>query len=270
MADGRDAVDVDVRLMAGAEASPDTWVADGHLREDLYERLAALRIDVPPLRRRREDIPPLAVHFLRSACAGAGVPVKGLSRSAMTLLSALPWPGNARDLRSLIETLMHAVGPSVIQLEDVLAHASLEGGSARIDTGMTLRDARARFEHGLYQRGPHQASRSGGRGRESARDSAHQPVPESASAERGAFSAGGAPMTDCCHRPVRDLLVSNRELSVQRSLAAGLCWLLAIGVPSMSAASEMTGVLNGRASTLTRVGLLTMRFSCATRKPERS
>ena len=87
VADGRDAVDVDVRLMAGAEASPDTWVADGHLRGDLYERLAALRIffdHVPPLRRRREDIPPLAVHFLRSACAGAGVPVKGLSRSAMT------------------------------------------------------------------------------------------------------------------------------------------------------------------------------------------
>jgi two-component system nitrogen regulation response regulator NtrX len=147
LVDGRETVDVDVRLMAGAEAALDAWVADGHLREDLFERLVALRIDVPPLRRRREDIPLLAVHFLRSACAGAGVPVKGLSRSAMALLSALPWPGNARDLRSLIETLMHAVGPSVIQLEDVLAHASLEGASARIDTGMTLRDARARFEH---------------------------------------------------------------------------------------------------------------------------
>ena len=147
LGDGRDTIDVDVRLMAGAEASLDSSVDDGHLREDLYERLVALRIDVPPLRRRREDIPLLAVHFLRAACVSAGRPMKGLSRSAMALLSALPWPGNARDLRSLIETLMHASGHSVIQLEDVLAHASLEGASARVDTGMTLRDARARFEH---------------------------------------------------------------------------------------------------------------------------
>src|SRR5262249_8737290 len=92
VADGRETVDVDVRLMAGAEAALDAWVADGHLREDLYERLVALRIDVPPLRRRREDIPLLAVHFLRSACTTAGLPIKGLSRSAMALLSALPWP----------------------------------------------------------------------------------------------------------------------------------------------------------------------------------
>jgi len=147
LGDSRDTIDVDVRLMAGGEASLETSVEDGHLREDLYERLVALRIDVPPLRRRREDIPLLAVHFLRSACVAAARPSKGLSRSAMALLSALPWPGNARDLRSLIETLMHASGHSVIQLEDVLAHASLEGASARVDTGMTLRDARARFEH---------------------------------------------------------------------------------------------------------------------------
>ncbi|MFI5177697.1 MAG: sigma-54-dependent transcriptional regulator [Vicinamibacterales bacterium] len=143
----RQTVDLDVRLMASAEAGLDARVADGHLRDDLYERLLELRIDVPPLGRRREDIPVLAVDFLRRACAHAGVPAKNLSRAALALLSALPWPGNGRDLASLVETLVHSVTAAVIQLEDVLAHATLDGASARVDTGLTLRDARARFEH---------------------------------------------------------------------------------------------------------------------------
>jgi DNA-binding NtrC family response regulator len=147
LADTRETIDVDVRLMATADVALEKQVADGHLREDLYDRLVAIRIDVPPLRRRREDVPLLAVHFLRRASAAAGAPVKSLSRSAMALLSALPWPGNARDLRSLMETLVEAVPAPVIQLEDVLAHATLDGGAAPIDTGVTLRDARARFEH---------------------------------------------------------------------------------------------------------------------------
>ncbi len=143
----REIVDVDIRPMATSESALEDRVADGHLRPDLYERLVAVRIDVPPLRRRREDIPLLAVHFLRRACLTAGVPPKGLSRSAMALLSALPWPGNARDLRALVETLMHSVPGPVIQIEDVLARATLDGASARLDAGVSLRDARARFEH---------------------------------------------------------------------------------------------------------------------------
>ncbi len=140
-------IDIDVRVMVTADGSLDQLVSDGHLREDLHDRLAAVRIDVPPLRRRREDIPLLAVHFLSRACTAAGVPLRGLSRSAMALLSALPWPGNARDLRALLETLLHATTRPVIQLEDVLAHASLDGASAKVDTSVSLRDARARFEH---------------------------------------------------------------------------------------------------------------------------
>ena len=146
LGDRRESVDFDVRLLASADTPLEAAVADGHLRDDLYERVAALRIDVPPLRRRREDIPALAVYFLRRACRAMNVPPKGLSRSAMALLGALPWPGNARDLRSLIETLVHSAGSGVIQLEDVLAHASLDGAAGRLDTGVTLRDARARFE----------------------------------------------------------------------------------------------------------------------------
>ncbi len=98
------------------------------------------------LRRRREDIPLLAVHFLRDLCERHKIPVKSFSRSALTLLAALPWQGNSGELLALLETLVRSVRRSVIQLDDLLEHASLDGIAARIDSGVTLRDAKARFE----------------------------------------------------------------------------------------------------------------------------
>jgi DNA-binding NtrC family response regulator len=121
-------------------------VTDGRLRRDLYERLAQTFIDVPPLRRRREDIPALAVHFVRSICVAQGLPPKTFSRSALSLLTALPWHGNARELQQLIGTLVRSVRRQVIQLDDLLDQASLDGLAARVDPGLTLREAKARFE----------------------------------------------------------------------------------------------------------------------------
>ena len=146
IAERRALADLDVRVMMGAEAGIDGAVRDGHLRGDLFERLSTVRIDAPPLRRRREDIPLLSAHFLRLACDDQHVPGKGMSRSAMAVLSALPWPGNARELRGLLETLVRSVPRPVIQLDDLLEHASFEGLAARLDSGMSLRDAKARFE----------------------------------------------------------------------------------------------------------------------------
>jgi DNA-binding NtrC family response regulator len=97
------------------------------------------------LRRRREDIPALAAFFLRAAPAGTRRPQQ-FSRSALALLSALPWPGNATDLRHLIDSVCPAVQRTVIQLDDLLERASLDGLATRLDTGVTLRDLRARFE----------------------------------------------------------------------------------------------------------------------------
>ena len=138
-------VELDVRPMASFDPDVDAAVADGRLRRELVERLMKLRIDVPPLRRRKEDVPLLAVHCLQAATP-EGAMTKSLSRSALALLSALPWPGNGDDLRAFIETLVRSVRKPIIQIDDLLEHATLDGVSARVDAGVTLRDAKARFE----------------------------------------------------------------------------------------------------------------------------
>jgi DNA-binding NtrC family response regulator len=91
-------------------------------------------------------VPLLAVDFLRRACEAQGAPLKGISHSALKLLAALPWHGNGRELRSLVETLARAVERPVLQLDDLLEHANFESTAIRVGTGVSLRDAKARFE----------------------------------------------------------------------------------------------------------------------------
>jgi DNA-binding NtrC family response regulator len=85
----------DVRPMAGVDPGVDDTVREGRVREDLFRRLSVLRVEVPPLRNRRADIPPLANYFVRDICARLSLPPKALSRSALSLIAALPWRGNA-------------------------------------------------------------------------------------------------------------------------------------------------------------------------------
>lgn len=142
-----EAVGFDVRPMAGVDVGIDGAVQEGRVREDLYRRLSVIRIDMPPLRSRREDIPALANYFLREICASQRVPPKTLSRSALSLIAALPWRGNAVELRTLLESVVGAVeGGRAIALEDLLAHVRLDGGPAVLSNGGTLKQARCRFE----------------------------------------------------------------------------------------------------------------------------
>jgi DNA-binding NtrC family response regulator len=146
-ADLNEAIPLDVRFIGIVDTDVDGAVADGRLRRDLAERLSQVRIDVPALRRRREDIPVLAAHFLRQATE-SGAPARRFSRGALALLSALPWPGNASELREAITAMVNGSADAIIQIEDVLAHASLDQStatSAPSGSG-TLRDARTRFE----------------------------------------------------------------------------------------------------------------------------
>jgi DNA-binding NtrC family response regulator len=140
-------IDFDVRPMAGVDLSFDDAVREGRVRDDLYRRLSVLRIDMPPLRSRREDIPALANYFMREICASLRIPPKTLSRSALSLIAALPWRGNAAELRTLLESVVHGLqGGRAIGLEDVLAHVRLDGGPVVVATGGTLKQARVRFE----------------------------------------------------------------------------------------------------------------------------
>jgi two-component system nitrogen regulation response regulator NtrX len=137
----------DVRPMAGVDPGFDGAVQEGRVREDLFRRLSVIRIEMPPLRSRREDIPALANSFLREICASLRLPPKTLSRSALSLLSALHWRGNAAELRQLLDTIVTGMqGGRGIALEDVLAHVKLDGGGGLLSSGGTLKQARARFE----------------------------------------------------------------------------------------------------------------------------
>jgi two-component system nitrogen regulation response regulator NtrX len=139
-------VDLDVRPIASLECSPDAALADGRFRRELYERVAHVRIEMPPFRRRREDIPLLVGYFLRHLSDLDGVPSPRFTRSALALLSALPWPGNGRELRAVLEALLRRADRQIIELDDVLEHVHLSGSAMRVDPEGTLREAKMRFE----------------------------------------------------------------------------------------------------------------------------
>jgi two-component system nitrogen regulation response regulator NtrX len=134
------------RLLASASPAFDQTIERGRSADGLFERLGVVRIDVPPLRERREDIPPLAMQFLKEACRTHGFAPKTLSRSALALLAALPWRGNTRELRLVVERLALLVESSLVCQEDVLSQVSFEATSLRGPVQGTLREARERFE----------------------------------------------------------------------------------------------------------------------------
>ena len=137
----------DVRMMAGVDPNVEASVEDGRVRADLFKRLSAIRIDMPPLRSRREDIPALTNYFLREICARQRLPPKALSRPALSLITALPWRGNAIELQLMLESIVAGLsGGKGIGIEDVLAHVRLDAGAVVFGNGGTLRQARARFE----------------------------------------------------------------------------------------------------------------------------
>ncbi len=139
-------VDLEIRLMAAVEPTFEAGLSEGRIRAELYERLTAIRIDLPQLCDRRGDIPSLAMYFLVALCRDQGTTPRTFTRSALALLSALPWRENAHELRSLLSHLVASVPRHLIRLEDVLAHVRLEGNVAPSGTDVTLRDARTRFE----------------------------------------------------------------------------------------------------------------------------
>jgi two-component system, NtrC family, nitrogen regulation response regulator NtrX len=149
-------VGFEVRPMAGVDPAFHTAVQEGRVREDLYRRLSVIQIDMPALKSRREDIPALANFFLRDICASLRLAPKRLSRPALSLIAALPWRGNAGELRTLLEGVVTSPAggrdaadvkdAGDVRIDDVLAHVRLDGGEVAFASAGTLRQARARFE----------------------------------------------------------------------------------------------------------------------------
>jgi two-component system nitrogen regulation response regulator NtrX len=162
---GHDTHSVDVRVIAATNKDLKQEIAKGHFREDLYFRLNVIRIHIPALRDRKEDIQILSEHFLREFSATHQKPKRSLSKEGVQLMERHTWPGNIRELRNLIERLVILQSPeeenTPIGPDELRAHlgdgsfvealttdaSSAEShGIVALSAGRPLKDAKADFE----------------------------------------------------------------------------------------------------------------------------
>jgi two-component system nitrogen regulation response regulator NtrX len=137
---------IDVRIVSATSKNLPEEISRGTFREDLYHRINVLTVAVPPLRNRRDDIPELAEHFLRLASVENDVKPKRLSPRAVDLLIQMPWQGNVRELRNLMERLVVLVAKDVVGQQEVMDVLQMPGLRAEETNPLPLRQARARFE----------------------------------------------------------------------------------------------------------------------------
>jgi len=125
-----DEFDINVRLVAATNANLKKMVADGTFREDLYYRLMVVSIELPPLRDRPGDIPLLMEHFLRDLSKKTGREAHGFSRTARLALLSYDWPGNIRQLRNTIESMLVMDTDGLLDVDGLPAEiAQLVGGA---------------------------------------------------------------------------------------------------------------------------------------------
>ncbi len=110
---------VDVRLVSACNRDPERLVEEGRFRQDLYYRLNVIRIDLPPLRERAEDIPTLIEHFLQKFSNQAQRKLVGIEPEALTALATYHWPGNVRELEHTIERVVLLGKEPRIGLQDL-------------------------------------------------------------------------------------------------------------------------------------------------------
>lgn len=123
---GTQPIKVDVRVIAATNRNLKERVTLGEFREDLYYRLSVLNITLAPLRERREDIPILARRFIREFSKAHDRPFRGITAEAMQVLVEAPWPGNVRQLRNLVESMVVLAPGTEIRASDIPAEV-LEG-----------------------------------------------------------------------------------------------------------------------------------------------
>jgi DNA-binding NtrC family response regulator len=124
---GEESIRVDVRVLAATNRALRESVELREFRRDLYHRLNVLRIELPPLRERRHDIPRLIERFIQEFSVEHDRPFMGIAPDAMTLLVDYAWPGNVRELRNLVESMVVLAPGRLIQPEDIPSEVR-EGG----------------------------------------------------------------------------------------------------------------------------------------------
>ncbi len=130
---GQKAIRVDVRIIAATNQNLEDAVAAGNFREDLYHRLNVMRINTPPLRERREDIPMLVQHYLSKAADELGVDAKTISADALDKLSGFDWPGNVRQLVNAVRRMTVTAPGNEIRPADLPPEVGGRSGSTASD-----------------------------------------------------------------------------------------------------------------------------------------
>jgi len=153
---GSESRKVDVRVIAATNRDLESFVQQGDFREDLYYRLAVVPIHLPPLSRRKEEIPDLVYHFLERHRDRLGVKVESVSPEAMEALLGYPWPGNIRELENLLERIAVLADGTEIRAadlpEDILHPAPERSPLDFSDDDLSVKRHSAELERVLIQR----------------------------------------------------------------------------------------------------------------------
>jgi two-component system nitrogen regulation response regulator GlnG len=141
---GHSAIKTNVRVIAATHQNLEQRVQEGAFREDLFHRLNVIRLRLPPLRERREDIPVLTRHFLQQSAQQLGVEAKRISDSAIELLQNFAFPGNVRQLENICHWLTVMAPAQAIEVKDLPPEVLAPGpvaGVANSGTGAVLHEA---------------------------------------------------------------------------------------------------------------------------------
>jgi two-component system response regulator PilR (NtrC family) len=156
---GSEDIKVDVRIVSATNQYLQEKVKQGEFREDLYFRLNVIPIQIPPLRKRREDIPLLAQYFIEKYAKEFGKEVKRISTYALELLMRYPFPGNIRELENIIERSVALESSSIILPENLIIAEEGNGAAPSNgpagefpETGVDLNGELERFEREIIRK----------------------------------------------------------------------------------------------------------------------
>jgi len=128
-------IPVDIRIIAATNKLLEEEIANEKFREDLFYRLNVIKIDLPPLRDRRDDIPPLAIHFVEKYSREMGKDINGISPKALETLESYHYPGNVRELENIIARCVALETSNVIR-QQTLPELMVNMGSLNIENGI--------------------------------------------------------------------------------------------------------------------------------------
>ncbi|MEE4310240.1 MAG: sigma-54 dependent transcriptional regulator [candidate division KSB1 bacterium] len=140
------AISVDVRIITATNKNLEEKIDSGEFREDLYHRINVVRIYIPPLCERPDDISPIAMHFIRQICEDNNVKLRRLTEEAISILKYQAWKGNARELKNVMERLIFLTDSELITGKSVLTVLHLHEFNYRQFAALDLKSARENFE----------------------------------------------------------------------------------------------------------------------------